>query len=89
MGQKWHIDEQHLMWWDGQPYIPFGGFGIEPDNKFGLKTYNLWIDFDPFHENPKYTREQHRRDIAERLSRIAGLRRHVHRAVFDGGAAPA
>lgn len=71
LGQKWHVDEKHLLWWDGQPYTPFGGFGIEPDNKFGLKTYNLWIDFDPFHENPKYTREQHRRDIAERLSRIA------------------
>ena len=71
LGHKWHIDENHLLWWDGKPYIPFGGFGIEPGNKFGLKTYNLWIDFDPFIGRPEYTREQHQRDIAERLQRIA------------------
>lgn len=59
------------MWWDGRPYVPFGGFGIEPANEFGLKTYNLWIDLDPFAKNPQYTREQHRRSIAQRLKRIA------------------
>ncbi len=71
LGQEWHIDENHLLWWDGKPYIPFGGFGIEPDNTFGLKTYNLWIDFDPFWGRAQYTRKQHQRDIAERLRRIA------------------
>jgi len=71
LGHRWHIDPNHLMWWDGKPYVPFGGFGIEPGNEFGLRTYNLWIDLDPFARNPQYTREQHRRDIAERLKRIA------------------
>ena len=48
LGQKWHIDENHLMWWDGKPYVPFGGFGIEAGNDEGLRAHNLWVDFDPF-----------------------------------------
>jgi hypothetical protein len=24
LGQKWYVDENHLMWWDGKPYVPFG-----------------------------------------------------------------
>lgn len=71
MGHKWYIDEEHLLWWDGKPYVPFGGFGIKPGNDFGLNTYNLWIDFDPFIGQPEYTREQHKRDIAQRLKQIA------------------
>jgi len=71
LGHKWQIDEDHLMWFDGKPYVPFGGFGIEPDNPFELHTYNLWIDFDPFIGRPNYTRQQHKRDIAGRLKRIA------------------
>ncbi len=70
MGHKWYIDEEHLMWWDGKPYVPFGGFGINPGNDFGLNTYNLWIDFDSFIGQPEYTREQHQRDIAQRLKQI-------------------
>ncbi|MEW5693061.1 MAG: hypothetical protein AB1765_07175 [Candidatus Hydrogenedentota bacterium] len=23
MGHNWHIDENHLMWWDGKPYVPY------------------------------------------------------------------
>ncbi len=71
LGQKWQIDENHLMWWDGKPYVPFGGFGLKPDDDFGLDTHNLWIDFDPFIEDPTYTRERHKRDIAGRLAAIA------------------
>jgi hypothetical protein len=26
-GQKWLIDENHLMWWDGKPYVRFGFTG--------------------------------------------------------------
>jgi hypothetical protein len=26
-GQKWHIDENHLMWWDAKPYVRFGFTG--------------------------------------------------------------
>jgi hypothetical protein len=70
LGHKWHIDESHLMWWDGKPYVPFGGFGIKPGNKLGLNTYNLWIDFDSFIERPGYTRKQHRAEIAQKLNAI-------------------
>ena len=27
MGQTWLIDENHLMWWDGKPYVRFGFTG--------------------------------------------------------------
>ncbi len=27
MGHKWYIDENHLMWWDGKPYVRFGFTG--------------------------------------------------------------
>ena len=27
LGRKWHIDEDHLMWWDGKPYVRFGFTG--------------------------------------------------------------
>lgn len=26
-GQKWYIDENHLMWWDAKPYVRFGFTG--------------------------------------------------------------
>jgi hypothetical protein len=26
-GHKWQIDENHLMWWDGRPYVRFGFTG--------------------------------------------------------------
>lgn len=70
VGHKWHIDQNHLMWWDSKPYVPFGGFGIDPSNKFGLNTYNLWIDFDSAIGNPNYTRAKHKREIARRLKEI-------------------
>lgn len=70
MGHKWHIDQNHLMWWDNKSYVPFGGFGINPSNKFGLNTYNLWIDFDSAIGNPNYTRAEHKREIARRLKEI-------------------
>lgn len=74
LGQKWWIDENHLMWWDGKPYVPFGGFGIEPGNEFGLNTFNLWVDFDPFIGKPHYTRAQHKEDIAKKLDAISKSR---------------
>lgn len=70
LGHKWHIDENHLMWWNGKPYVPFGGFGITPVNEFGLNTFNLWIDFDSFIGRPGYTRKQHRAEIARKLNAI-------------------
>lgn len=71
-GHEWFVDENHLLWWDGRPYVPFGGFGIQPGNEFGLETHNLWIDFDPFISKPGYTRKEHQRDIARRLQAITG-----------------
>ena len=70
LGQKWHIDENHLMWWDRKPYVPFGGFGIEAGNDEGLRTHNLWIDFDPFIADASFTVAQHKRQIRERLEAI-------------------
>lgn len=26
-GKKWHIDDNHLMYWDGEPYVRFGFTG--------------------------------------------------------------
>ncbi len=69
-GHPWYVDQNHLMWWDGQPYVPFGGFGITPGRNYGLNTHNLWIDFDPFISSPDYTRADHQRDIKRRLSAI-------------------
>ncbi|MBI2948742.1 MAG: hypothetical protein HYY23_13975 [Verrucomicrobia bacterium] len=70
LGQKWSIDENHMMWWDGKPYVPFGGFGTDPGRKGGLTTHNRWIDFDPFIKDPKLTREQHKQQIARQLKQI-------------------
>ena len=70
LGQEWHIDENHLMWWDGKPYVPFGGFGIEAGNDEGLRTHNLWVDFDPFIADANFTVAQHKRQIRERLEAI-------------------
>jgi len=54
LGRKWYVDENHLMWWDGKPYVPYGGFGIKPGNEFERNAYNLWIDFDSGIGNPEY-----------------------------------
>ncbi len=71
LGHRWHIDPNHLMWWDGKPYVPFGGFGVRPGDGFGLDTRNLWIDFDPFIVDANYTRTQHKRDVAAELAAMA------------------
>jgi hypothetical protein len=75
LGHHWQIDANHLMWWDGKPYVPFGGFGLKPDDGFGLDTHNLWLDFDPFIEDPNYTCERHRRDVARRLAALTAAGR--------------
>jgi hypothetical protein len=41
-GQKWQIDENHLMWWDGKPYVRFGFTGN------GNPTQMLKAGFDQF-----------------------------------------
>ncbi|HCO93867.1 MAG TPA: hypothetical protein DIU00_07950, partial [Phycisphaerales bacterium] len=27
MGQGWHIDADHLLWWQGKPYVRYGFTG--------------------------------------------------------------
>jgi len=46
MGQAWSIDAAHMMWWAGQPFIPYGAFSPTPDNTYGLDFANVWIDGD-------------------------------------------
>lgn len=41
-GQKWHIDGNHLMWWDAKPYVRFGFTGNEDPVKM------LKASFDQF-----------------------------------------
>jgi hypothetical protein len=43
-GQKWHIDENHLMWWDTKPYVRFGFTGngnLAQMLKTGFKKFTL------------------------------------------------
>ena len=43
----WYIDDKHMLWWDGQPYIPYTGFAIKDiSNSFNLTDLNIWIDSD-------------------------------------------
>ena len=43
-GHPWHIDENHLMWWDGKPYVRFGFTGTGNPNeltKLGFDQFTL------------------------------------------------
>ena len=50
-GQKWRIDGSHMMFWEDEPYIPYGAFATEPGNPYNLDFANVWIDGDFFAEN--------------------------------------
>ena len=52
MGQKWHIDANHLLWWSGKPYVRYGFTGngdVEMFMKLGFTHFNaypseeLWV----------------------------------------------
>jgi hypothetical protein len=45
-GHKWHIDENHLMWWDAKPYVRFGFTGN------GNPAQMLKAGFDQFTLTP-------------------------------------
>lgn len=42
MGRKWHIDENHLLWWEGKPYVRFGFTGN------GDPAQMMRVGFDQF-----------------------------------------
>ena len=52
MGQKWHIDANHLLWWSGKPYVRYGFTGngdVDTFMKLGFTHFNaypseeLWV----------------------------------------------
>lgn len=50
---KWFIDNDHMMWWDNKPYIPYTGFGVKNyvNNPFNITDFNIWIDSDANNPN--------------------------------------
>lgn len=62
MGQSWHIDANHLLWWDGKPYVRYGFTGNGDVDKFmelGFEQFNaytseeLWV----FSKDPAKNRQ--------------------------------
>lgn len=43
--QSWKI-ENHVLYWEGQPFIPVAGFWTNPSHPREITTFNLWIDED-------------------------------------------
>jgi len=76
MGHTWHIDENHLLWWDGQPYVRYGFTGngdVERFMKLGFDQFHaypseeLWV----FSDDPEQNREAIRQvdEYTDRLVR--------------------
>jgi len=40
MGQSWHIDDHHLLWWQGKPYVRYGFTGNGDVDRFMEKGFN-------------------------------------------------
>lgn len=40
MGQSWHIDADHLLWWQGKPYVRYGFTGNGDVDRFMEKGFN-------------------------------------------------
>jgi hypothetical protein len=62
MGQSWHIDADHLLWWQGKPYVRYGFTGNGNVHKFmklGFNHFNvgpseeLWV----FSKDPSMNRQ--------------------------------
>lgn len=58
MGHRWYIDRNHLVWWDGKPYVRYGFTGNGEIDRFmelGFDQFNvypseeLWV----FSKDPK------------------------------------
>lgn len=52
LGQSWHIDANHLLWWEGKPYVRYGFTGngdVDSFMKKGFTQFNaypseeLWV----------------------------------------------
>ncbi|MCK4649948.1 hypothetical protein KAT36_01825 [Candidatus Pacearchaeota archaeon] len=66
----WEIDENHMLWWDNQPYIPYGGFGVQSiNNQFGITDFNNWIDREN-NNDPAYI-QQHIKDFDKWTTEIS------------------
>ena len=62
MGHQWYIDENHLIWWDGKPYVRYGFTGngeIDRFIKLGFDQFNvypseeLWVFSKDTNDNEK------------------------------------
>lgn len=62
MGQSWHIDADHLLWWQGKPYVRYGFTGNGDVDRFmnkGFTQFNaypseeLWV----FSKDPAKNRQ--------------------------------
>jgi len=66
MGQGWHIDADHLQWWQGKPYVRYGFTGNGDVDRFmekGFSQFNaypseaLWVFSKDPARNQKAVRE--------------------------------
>lgn len=55
-GDNWHIDEKNLLWWDGNPYVPFS-------------INQIWIDHDRFRKNQFPQHFKYLNELTDRLTR--------------------
>ncbi|HHL39864.1 MAG TPA: hypothetical protein ENJ37_05110 [Deltaproteobacteria bacterium] len=49
-GHRWFIDKDHMLWWDGRPYVPFGvnlfartRREVDIAMELGLREFAIWI----------------------------------------------
>jgi len=66
MGQNWHIDDHHLLWWQGKPYVRYGFTGNGDVDRFmekGFSQFNaypseeLWVFSKDSARNQQAVRE--------------------------------
>jgi len=47
LGHQWYIDDRHMMWWDGKPYIPYVSMAVtDVNNTQGFTDFHFSIDQD-------------------------------------------
>ena len=71
-GRKWHIDENHMMCWDGEPYVWFGFTGngdLAPMLKAGFTQFTLAPNEEWPISGPDPKSVQSVNDTSDRLER--------------------
>jgi hypothetical protein len=48
---SWYVDSNHMLWWDGKPYIPYGAFSLVINNTYNITDFNIWLDKDLGNQN--------------------------------------